>query len=553
MAAGDERAFETLYERHSALLFRYCRAILRSADDGEEAFQATMLNAYRALSRGSGGTSIRPWLYQIAHNQCVSLIRGRRPAERLGDHEVALTGTVHEQVEIQEQLRQLRSDLDSLPPMQRSALVMREMSGLSHRAIGEALATSPSDARQLVYEARQSLSEFSAGRELGCDEIQRRISDGDRRRLRGRRVRAHLRSCTECSAFAEAQQSRTRALASFFPVLPAAIGAAILDEIFATAGGTSSSAAIGSLGPAAVSGPASGAAPVGAAAGGAGVATVGAGLQGLVGTAGTVAGISGLAASGLLRAGSGSAAAGPAGMLSTTTAGGLASAGVAALSIIVAAAVTIGGGQAGPPTAQAAFDEAVAVKGTIPAVQPVQPEPRTGDIAPEPEPSALAPGPDAPAPTVVSTPADPEPKDVGGESIVAPDPNPKDEEPVDSEDPQTPEVPEVIEEPKADPAPAHEPPPPPASPAPAAEEPAPPTPDTGIEEPGGGVANEVAPSSEPEPAGGAYRGRDADLGKRDDSVEGPKREWDGSKRPPEVRLPASPLPVASGPYCPYGQ
>ena len=57
VSAGDERAFEILYERYSALLFRYCRAILRSSDDAEEAFQATMLNAYRALSRGGGARS----------------------------------------------------------------------------------------------------------------------------------------------------------------------------------------------------------------------------------------------------------------------------------------------------------------------------------------------------------------------------------------------------------------------------------------------------------------------------------------------------------------
>jgi RNA polymerase sigma factor (sigma-70 family) len=378
VASGDERAFEALYERYSAALFRYCRAILRSPDDAEEVFQATMLNAYRALSRGTRPKAMRAWLYQIAHNQCVSLIRGRRPAESLGDHEVALAGTVHEQVEIQEQMRQLRCDLDSLPPMQRSALVMREMSGLSHQAIGQALATSPSDARQLVYEARQSLAEFNAGRELACDDVRHRIADGDRRRLRGRRVRAHLRSCQDCKAFSEADGQRRRALAGFLPILPAALGAEILESVLAS-GGSAAGAASGSVG--STLGSSSGASQAGAAAAGGGVATAGIGLQGIAGTAGTFAGLGSFAAGGFFRA-AGSGAALPSGMISTTTAGGLAAAGVAALSLIVAAAVTLGGGQAAPVVAQASAQGNVNVAGVLAGVTS-EPVSRTSKAGPD--------------------------------------------------------------------------------------------------------------------------------------------------------------------------
>src|SRR5205814_8505234 len=92
----------------------------------------------------------------------------------------------------------LVADLAELPDRARSALLLRELSGLSHHEIAAALETSVGGAKQAIFEARQALFELSEGRAMKCEEIRHRISAGDRRVLRGRAVRAHLRDCAAC-------------------------------------------------------------------------------------------------------------------------------------------------------------------------------------------------------------------------------------------------------------------------------------------------------------------------------------------------------------------
>ena len=76
--AGDEGAFEELYRRHHPGLYRYCASVLGDPHEAEEALQWTMLGAYRALRRRGGEKlHVRPWLYRIAHNQCMDVIRRR--------------------------------------------------------------------------------------------------------------------------------------------------------------------------------------------------------------------------------------------------------------------------------------------------------------------------------------------------------------------------------------------------------------------------------------------------------------------------------------------
>jgi hypothetical protein len=80
-------------------------------------------------------------------------------------------------------------------------------------------------AKQAIFEARQALAEFAEGRAMACDEVRRKVSDGDGRALRGRRVRSHLRDCSACAAFAAAIPARRAELRALAPVLsPGALG-----------------------------------------------------------------------------------------------------------------------------------------------------------------------------------------------------------------------------------------------------------------------------------------------------------------------------------------
>jgi RNA polymerase sigma factor (sigma-70 family) len=148
---GQERPFELLYDRYKHPLYRYCAAFLRHPEDAEDALQAAMVNAFRALARGiAGELAVRPWLYRIAYRECLNVLSRRAGHQELTGAEVAPGASVAERAEHSEQVRQLAADLADLAPRARQALLLRELAGLSHTEIGIALDTSPSVARNLV-------------------------------------------------------------------------------------------------------------------------------------------------------------------------------------------------------------------------------------------------------------------------------------------------------------------------------------------------------------------------------------------------------------------
>jgi RNA polymerase sigma factor (sigma-70 family) len=228
---GDEQAFEEVYRRYHAQLYRYCTSILGDREEAEEALQSAMFNAYRSLRESRREVALRPWLYRIAHNQCLDMLRRRREAEELSGLEEEPGPRVEEQVAMREDLRQLSRDLAALAPEQRAALMLREMSGLSHAEIATALDATPAGAKQLIHDARRNLVAFESGRRTPCAEVQRAISDNDGRVLRGSAIKAHLRGCAECSLLRESIRERSLQLQALFPPLAPAAGQAVLASV----------------------------------------------------------------------------------------------------------------------------------------------------------------------------------------------------------------------------------------------------------------------------------------------------------------------------------
>jgi RNA polymerase sigma-70 factor (ECF subfamily) len=74
---GDQRAFRRLVELHRAPLLAHCYRMLGSFQDAEDAFQDTLLRAWRGLSGFRRGSPLRPWLYKIATNVCLDVIAKR--------------------------------------------------------------------------------------------------------------------------------------------------------------------------------------------------------------------------------------------------------------------------------------------------------------------------------------------------------------------------------------------------------------------------------------------------------------------------------------------
>jgi RNA polymerase sigma factor (sigma-70 family) len=232
VSAGRERAFAVLYERYHQPLYRYCRSMLRNDQDAQDALQSTFASALAALQASRRNAPFRPWLFRIAHNEAITIIRRRRDSGlEVSDSLLGAAVSASEEADTRARMSLLIDDLAQLPERQRAALLMRELNGLSHAEISVALATSVTAAKQAIFDARTALTEFAEGRVMACEEVRRKISERDGRVLRSRRVRSHMRDCSSCAAFAAAISERRSDLQALVPVLPAAASAALLARL----------------------------------------------------------------------------------------------------------------------------------------------------------------------------------------------------------------------------------------------------------------------------------------------------------------------------------
>ena len=260
---GRPKAFTALYERHHQALYRYCRSIVGHDEDARDAVQSAMLRAFAALQTEQRDFELKPWLFRIAHNEAISLLRRRADVAQLDEASDPGSDSLQQAVDDRAELAQLRADLRQLSERQRSALVLRELSGLTHEEIAAVLETTPRAVKQVIFEARTALEELREGRAMPCDDVCRALSDGDGRIRRGRRMRAHLRACDGCAAFSTGlgvarpswrrsrrrcrpgQRSRSRPR-SFTARPPAAAGAGTAGGVGATATSGGMLAAAGS-------------------------------------------------------------------------------------------------------------------------------------------------------------------------------------------------------------------------------------------------------------------------------------------------------------------
>src|SRR3954452_21706569 len=221
-----DRAFERMYQRHVGDVYRYALAVMRNPADAEDVTQTTFLNAYRAfVEKGNRPEKPQNWLIAIAHNVCRQRFRqsARRPSEVAFDGDIADT-LVDEELPSGEDIRRA---LGHLAFNQRAALVMRELEGRSYAEIAEILDVSTSAVETLIFRARRALREQLDG-SLTCGEAEFAISrqlDGRLPRQERGQLRAHLRECSECSAFARRQRAQRCAIKSLALVpIPGSLG-----------------------------------------------------------------------------------------------------------------------------------------------------------------------------------------------------------------------------------------------------------------------------------------------------------------------------------------
>jgi RNA polymerase sigma factor (sigma-70 family) len=215
---GNEAAFEVMFERFGPGILGFCRHMLRSPEEAEDAVQQTFASAYRDLLRDEREISLKPWLYAIARNRCLSMLRSRR--EEPAEQQDLPTAGLSEEVERRAELRELLDDLRELPEEQRAALLLSEVGDLSHADVAGVLGCEVPRVKALVFRARSGLIERRDARETPCEEIREQLANLKGGALRRSELRHHLRQCPGCRAYREKVKEQRQLMALALPVVP---------------------------------------------------------------------------------------------------------------------------------------------------------------------------------------------------------------------------------------------------------------------------------------------------------------------------------------------
>jgi RNA polymerase sigma factor (sigma-70 family) len=252
---GDERAFEALYDRYHQPLLGFCRHMLGTREEAEDALQHVFVAAHRHLRQASGPIHLKAWLYTIARNRCVSMLRARRDAVPLEPmHEPSTDGLgVAAHAERREELEELLGDLARLPDDQRAALVLAELGDLSHEEIGVALGVRTDKVKALMFQARDTLGGWRQARTADCHDIQEQLATLRGSALRRATLRRHVAVCPLCAAFEQEVSRQRTAMALLLPVVPSvALKSSVLSAALSVgheaAGAAGAAAAAGAAG-----------------------------------------------------------------------------------------------------------------------------------------------------------------------------------------------------------------------------------------------------------------------------------------------------------------
>ncbi|MFL6129138.1 MAG: RNA polymerase subunit sigma-70 [Mycobacteriales bacterium] len=217
---ADESTFQQAAERHRRELHVHCYRMLASFEEAEDAVQETLLRAWRARERFGGDTLVRAWLYKIATNVCLDLVRARTRRvtelhsyaevgwlqpypDRLLD-EVAPAEDEPDAVLVRRETIELAflAALQVLPPRQRAALVLRDVLGMPAADTARMLDTSVPAANSALQRARATMQEHLPSHRLDWSAAPASAAE---RELLDRFVDAHER-CDAAAALAVAAE-----------------------------------------------------------------------------------------------------------------------------------------------------------------------------------------------------------------------------------------------------------------------------------------------------------------------------------------------------------
>ena len=182
--AGERDAYRVLVERHSRNVYQMAYRMMGNTHDAEEVVQEAFLRAYKKLAQFTGNANFGTWVYRIAANYAIDLLRQRKaetskretsarrgedglemdPLERAVDERPS----PEQLASSMELAEKMKAALETLTPAERTAIVMRHWEGCAIEEIAAVLKSNGNATKNTVFRAvqklRRALEPFAQGR-----------------------------------------------------------------------------------------------------------------------------------------------------------------------------------------------------------------------------------------------------------------------------------------------------------------------------------------------------------------------------------------------------
>jgi RNA polymerase sigma-70 factor, ECF subfamily len=167
--AGDKAAFDLLVRKYQHRVLKLVSRFVSDAAEAEDVAQEAFIKAYRALASFRGDSAFYTWLYRIAINTAKNALvsNRRRPVdfdldlqdpEQYDRHARLKEGDTPEGVLLTEEIRSVvEKAMEQLPEDLRTAIVLRELEGLSYEEIAEAMDCPVGTVRSRIFRAREAI------------------------------------------------------------------------------------------------------------------------------------------------------------------------------------------------------------------------------------------------------------------------------------------------------------------------------------------------------------------------------------------------------------
>lgn len=166
-SGGDPSAFNRLMEAHERRMYAVALRMCSNREDAQDCLQEAMLRIYRSISGFKGQSSFATWVYRITMNTCLDELRRKKNKQNTSLDSLLDTGwsprdesASPEKRAIQSETRRvLHEEIQALPEDMRSAIVLRDLQGLSYEEIAQVLDINVGTIKSRISRGREKLRE----------------------------------------------------------------------------------------------------------------------------------------------------------------------------------------------------------------------------------------------------------------------------------------------------------------------------------------------------------------------------------------------------------